>query len=65
MGTDGYLLKPVSKETLIQKVKEMCQRRNQQEKRKTIVAVDDDMVFLKLINSYLQDTYNVVIINFE
>lgn len=63
MGTDGYLLKPVNKETLIQKVKEMCHRKNQQEKRKTILAVDDDMVFLKLINSYLEDTYNVVIIN--
>ncbi|MBO5371218.1 MAG: response regulator [Lachnospiraceae bacterium] len=63
MGSDGYLLKPVKKEILQQKVHELCQKKDSEENRKTILAIDDDMAYLKTINNYLRSTYNVVIIN--
>ncbi|MBO5302859.1 MAG: response regulator [Lachnospiraceae bacterium] len=63
MGSDGYLLKPVKKEVLHQKIEELVTKKKLQENKKTILAIDDDMAYLKTINSYLQDNYNVVIIN--
>lgn len=63
MGSDGYLVKPVEKEALRQKVMEMYQNKIRKEDRKTILAIDDDMTYLKLIDGYLRDTYNVIIIN--
>lgn len=63
MGVDGYLVKPVDKLALRQKVLEICQKRNKESSKKTILAIDDDMAYLKLINSYLCDSYNVVMIN--
>lgn len=62
-GVDGYLVKPVEKETLQAKVKEVLQNRNTITGKKTVLAIDDDMAFLKLINNYIQDRYNVVMIN--
>lgn len=63
MGGDGYLIKPVQKETLQKKVLELYRNKSVSSNRKTILAIDDDMAYLKLIDSYLRDTYNVVIIN--
>lgn len=63
MGSDGYLLKPVDKNTLQQKTLEIIAKHQQVQRPKTILAIDDDMAFLKLIDSYLRDTYQVVIIN--
>lgn len=63
LGSDGYLLKPVKKEILHQKVNELCQKKTAKENRKTILAIDDDMAYLKTLNSYLRDDYTVVIIN--
>lgn len=63
MGTDGYLLKPVKKEVLQNKVIELYMKKDTSTHKKTILAIDDDMAYLKTINSYLKDTYHVVIIN--
>lgn len=63
MGIDGYLLKPVSKDELISKVSEAFQKKQQPKNRKTILAIDDDMSYLKQINSLLKDYYNVIMIN--
>lgn len=63
MGSDGYLVKPVSKEVLQEKVLEMYEKKRLAANRKTVLAVDDDMTYLKLIERYIGDTYNVVIIN--
>ncbi len=63
MGGDGYLIKPVQKEALQKKVLELYRSKNVSSNRKTILAIDDDMAYLKLIDSYLRDTYNVIIIN--
>lgn len=63
LGVDGYLAKPVDKETLRQKVMEVFEEKSSRENRKTILAIDDDMSYLKIIDSYLHDDYNVIIIN--
>lgn len=63
MGVDGYLVKPVKKESLREKVIEVFNKKEKKENRKTILAIDDDMTYLKLIDSYLHDDYNVIIIN--
>lgn len=63
MGIDGYLLKPVNKEELVGKVKEVCQKKLRKKDSLTILAIDDDMSYLKQINSFLRDYYNVIMIN--
>lgn len=63
MGVDGFLAKPVSKEILTQKVLEVYRVRQSKANRKTVLMIDDDMAYLKQVNSMLQDNYNVVIIN--
>ncbi|MBQ9135098.1 MAG: response regulator [Lachnospiraceae bacterium] len=64
MGIDGYLVKPVTKETLQKKVLEVYNEQCQeQEERKTVLLVDDDMSYLKQLNSFLQEKYNVIMIN--
>ncbi|MGN0341216.1 MAG: response regulator [Roseburia sp.] len=63
VGSDGYLLKPVEKQVLREKVMQVYERGQKNKNKKTILAIDDDMAFLKLVDSYLRDTYNVVIIN--
>ena len=64
MGVDGYLVKPVEKETLQKKVLEVYRRKNAyQEEKKTVLLIDDDMQYLKQLNSILQEKYNVIMIN--
>lgn len=63
MGSDGYMIKPVNKEALRRKVMELYHKKSLREDRKTILAIDDDMAYLKMIDGYLRDTYNVIIIN--
>lgn len=63
MGVDGYLAKPVSKDMLIQKISEVYQNHEEQDNRKTVLLIDDDMSYLKQVNNFLQDSYNVIMIN--
>lgn len=63
MGVDGFLAKPVSKQTLVGKVNEIYQNKKSKDNRKTVLMIDDDMNYLKQVNTMLQDSYNVVIIN--
>ncbi len=63
MGVDGYLVKPVSKDTLINKLNELCVKIDNKTERHTVLLIDDDMSYLKQLNSYLHDQYNVIMIN--
>lgn len=63
MGGDGFIAKPIKKDIIQKKVIELYNKQTSSSSRKTILAIDDDMAYLKLIDSYLRDTYNVVIIN--
>lgn len=63
LGVDGYLAKPVSKEMVTQKVAEVYQAKEKHDNKKTVLMIDDDMSYLKQLNNFLQDSYNVVMIN--
>ncbi len=63
MGSDGILVKPITKETLQKKTMEMFEKTKVQKNQKTILAIDDDIAYLRTIDSYLRDRFNVVIIN--
>ena len=62
-GVDGYLVKPVAKNTLIQKINEVYKKQTTVIDKKTIMLIDDDMSYLKQLNNMLQGIYNVVMIN--
>ncbi|MBE5882900.1 MAG: response regulator [Lachnospiraceae bacterium] len=64
MGIDGYLVKPVSKDALVEKVLEVYHKQLEScDEKKTVLMIDDDMSYLKQMNSLLKDKYNVVLIN--
>lgn len=63
MGIDGYLLKPVDKDVLVETVLETYQKKSIKGSKKTIVAIDDDMSYLKQLNSILKENYHVIMIN--
>lgn len=63
MGIDGYLLKPVSKDTLLETIAETLEKKSIQGDKKTVVAIDDDMSYLKQLNSFLKDDYHFIMIN--
>ncbi|MDD5948115.1 MAG: response regulator [Lachnospiraceae bacterium] len=63
MGIDGYLIKPVNRDELIHKILEVCENKRRQQHVKTVLAIDDDMSYLKQLNSILKDYYNVIMIN--
>lgn len=64
MGIDGYIVKPINKIELQNKVLEVFEKKSEPTIiRKTVLLVDDDMVYLKQINNMLSDRYNVVMIN--
>ncbi|MCQ2081422.1 MAG: response regulator [Lachnospiraceae bacterium] len=63
VGVDGYLLKPIVKDQLLSKVNEMLVRQSSVSSRKTILAIDDDVTYLRILSNMLKDSYNVVMIN--
>ena len=63
LGVDGYLIKPVDKETLQKKVMEVYQKKTQVINHKIVLAIDDDITYLKHIENLLHASYNVVMIN--
>lgn len=63
MGVDGYLAKPVSKDVLINKINEVYQVKEFRDNKKTVLMIDDDMPYLKQLNSMLSEHYNVIMIN--
>ncbi|MDD6207972.1 MAG: response regulator [Clostridiales bacterium] len=63
LGVDGFLVKPVQKDVLVQKVMEVYNKRQKERNKRTVLAIDDDMTYLKQINRFLHDSYNVIMIN--
>lgn len=64
MGIDGYMLKPVKKEDLQEKVLEVfANRRGHRYEKKTVLLIDDEMSYLKQLYTFLQDEFNVIMIN--
>lgn len=63
MGVDGYLIKPVEPKRLITKIREIISHKINMATRKTILTVDDDVTYLKIIENALKDNFNVVMVN--
>lgn len=63
MGIDGYLLKPIRKSALIKTISEALEKRSIRGEKKTVVAIDDDMAYLKQLNNFLKDSYHFIMIN--
>lgn len=63
LGVDGYLIKPVAKDRLRRKVLDVLNRQDVMKNKKTLLTVDDDVTYLKIINNSLKDNFNVVMIN--
>lgn len=62
-GADAYLVKPIKKNDLLEKIKDIFERQNNMTHKRTVLAIDDDVTYLKIINTYLKDSFNVVMIN--
>lgn len=62
-GVDDYIIKPVDKSLLKEKIRALLVHRDKGEGKKTVLTVDDDMNYLKTVRSYLRDEYNVIMIN--
>lgn len=63
VGVDAYLLKPINKQMLTDKIEEILRIKNSMTLKKTILAVDDDVTYLKIINNSLKDVFNVIMLN--
>lgn len=62
-GADGYLVKPVSKEILIQTIQKHLDQERKKEEQKKILLVDDDLEGLRIYQNYLKAEYNVTVLN--
>lgn len=63
LGVDAYIMKPVSKDTLLGKISDVISHQERMKTKKTILAVDDDVTYLKIINNSLRDNFNVIMVN--
>lgn len=62
-GVDDYIIKPIDKALLKEKIETVLEHRDSGEGKKTVLTVDDDMNYLKTVRGYLCDEYNVIMIN--
>ncbi|MCR4787082.1 MAG: response regulator [Lachnospiraceae bacterium] len=63
VGTDGYLIKPIAKDTLLEKIRSILETQVYIANKKTVLSVDDDVTYLKIINNSLKERFNVIMVN--
>ncbi|MCR4991384.1 MAG: response regulator [Lachnospiraceae bacterium] len=63
VGIDGYMIKPVSKDALLEKVKNLLAFQSGFSGKKTVLTVDDDITYLKIMNDSLKERFNVIMLN--
>lgn len=63
LGVDGYLLKPLNKEMVVGKIQEILLQKEEMPLRKTILAIDDDVTYLRIISKSLKGDFNVIMLN--
>lgn len=63
LGVDGYLLKPLNKEMIVNKIQEILTQKKEMHLRKTILAIDDDVTYLRIISKNLKNDFNVIMLN--
>lgn len=62
-GADAYLMKPVEKQLLVEKVSEVLEKSNEQRNKKKVLLVDDEPESLLFYKSALEGDYSVVTLN--
>ena len=62
-GGAAYLTKPVSKNLMQDKVREILQKTEEKKTRKKILLVDDELESLLVYKTILQEKYNVMALN--
>lgn len=63
MGADGYMVKPVARDNLLAKLKEIFDKLNEFKNNKTILMIDDDVEFLKISKLKLSKYYKVLTVD--
>lgn len=63
MGADGYMVKPVSKTSLLDKLQEIFAKLDAYKINKTILMIDDDADFLKISKFKLSKFYRVLTVD--
>lgn len=62
-GATSYLLKPVTKEELLAKVREVYEKDQEQKSKKKILIVDDEVESLLYYKAMLSESYHVMALN--
>ena len=62
-GVDECLLKPLVKDKLLATIERVLKEQTGLSEKKTVLAIDSDVMCLKRINNSLKETYNIVMIN--
>ena len=62
LGVDGYFVKPIAKDILVSKIQEVISYHSDASCHKTILAVDDDISYLKIIRNSLKEQYDVIMV---
>lgn len=62
-GADGYLVKPVFRYKLVEKIEEVLTKINSYKANKTVLMVDDDAEFLKVAKIKLSKYFKVLTVN--
>ena len=62
-GADGYMVKPVLRKKLIEKMDEILNKYDSFKSNKTILMVDDDVEYLKISKIKLSKFYKVLTVN--
>lgn len=62
-GAEGYIMKPVEKKILLERVEEVFTRLSGGQEEKTVLIVDSSVDFLKEVKLSLNDHYKVILIS--
>ena len=63
LGGNGYLIKPLSPQTLIENIEKYIKEEEQKAREKRILVVDDDMDALRIMQGFLKENYVVTALN--
>lgn len=63
IGAEGYIMKPVEKKILMERVEEVFSRLAGAQEEKTVLIVDNSVDFLKEMKLFLNEYYKVIVIS--
>lgn len=63
IGAEGYIMKPVEKKILMERVEDVFSRLADGQEEKTVLIVDNSVEFLKEMKLFLNEYYKVIVIS--